>query len=302
MKRSRILTPLGVVIIGGLAMMALPAPGAVGRASRADTSQLGTGWRRTGGAAGGAALSLAIDSRRPAILYRGGDEGVAKSTDGGRSWQDASNGLPDLDILAIAIDATKSDTLYAGTSDCLCPHGVYRSTDGARSWIRKSDGLPSDVDVVSLVIDPMAPLTIYAGMGGVYKSIDGGTNWIRSSDGLPIAGVGGLALSPSDALTLYVSLDGPSGGEGVYKSTDGAVTWAVASSEEFSDNAIPSLAVDPSDSSLVYAATADTEGTGDGGVFKTTDGGDHWTRLTKGRNANAIAIDFSLPRCGVRRD
>ena len=88
-----------------------------------------------------------------------------------------------------------------------------------------------------------------------------------------------LAVAPSDARTLYASLNA----EGVFRSTDGGLTWAPV----HAGTAISNIAIDPNRPTTLYASFAP------GGLQKSTDGGDHWTPLVvRGvSGVTAIAVD-----------
>lgn len=89
---------------------------------------------------------ILVDPRNPAVVYqsRSGFTGalpahnVRKSVDGGLTWADASVGLPDIPVNALAFDPILHDTLWAGTDV-----GTFLSTDAGASWIPYSDGLPN---------------------------------------------------------------------------------------------------------------------------------------------------------------
>ncbi len=96
---------------------------------------------------------IAVDPRNPQIVFqsRSGFTGampahnIRKSVDGGATWADSSNGLPDVPVNAIAYDPVAPDTLWAGTDI-----GVYLSADGGASWNPYANGLPN-VAVFDLV-------------------------------------------------------------------------------------------------------------------------------------------------------
>ena len=128
-------------------------------------------------------LALAINPANPQILYAGATSfqiagavgSIYKSTDGGATWVEASNGIAGQDVRALFIDSADSsgDTVYAGTGGSVAnPGGVYRSTDGGVSWNSLSIGLPADA-ALALTMPPRAlgaPARIVAGTtAGVWE-------------------------------------------------------------------------------------------------------------------------------------
>jgi len=247
-----------------------------------------------------AVTALAIDPATPTTLFAGTAlGGVFKSTDSGGHWSAASVGLPPsgdgTSVEALDIDPTTPSTLYTGTRS----GGVFKSTDGGAHWNAASTGLSSHV-VKALAIDPAAPTTLYAGnagrlgcFGGVFKSTDSGGHWTTASAGLPLAGVRALAVNPATPTTVYAGTLG-----GVFMSTDGGDSWNAASTGLpactglLADSCVFALAIDPTTTSTLYA------GTFGAGVFKSSDGGGHWSAANAGLTGpaqlvQALAIDPS---------
>ncbi|MCX7114245.1 MAG: hypothetical protein NTX45_30080 [Proteobacteria bacterium] len=238
---------------------------------------------------------LTIDATNPSTLYvltYLTQSGVYKSTDGGGHWISVSKGLMSAGYLwALAIDPSNPATLYVGTSD-----GVYKSTDGGGNWSAASNGLPGGV--FALAIDPSNPATLYAGTeyNGVYKSTDGGGSWSAPSNGLTVEFVRVLTIDPSNPSTLYAG----TAYNGVYKSSDGGGSWSEAnvglsaSSVGFAG----ALVIDPSNPSTLYAGFWGAVGEGDGGLYKSTNGGGSWVMISAGGlpsrvNVGALVIDPS---------
>lgn len=140
--------------------------------------------------------------------------GIFKSVDGGATWQHASAGLDRVggvgsshyNILALAIDPTDPDVLYAGGFRSISDFSdgrVFKSVDGGANWTSISVGI-AGADVRALLVDPADPDTVYAGVGGgtlsdpsgVYRSIDGGLTWNSFSIGLPADSTTALSLDP----------------------------------------------------------------------------------------------------------
>ena len=162
---------------------------------------------------------------------------VFNSTDGGTSWA-MSAWLTDYEsaqtlVIGPHIDLQAPVTLFTGTT-----LGVLKSTDGGVSW--NAAGL-SGVGVLSLVIDPLTPTTLYAGTssGGVFKSSDGGASWRLT--GLTGAGdVLTLAIDPLTPTTLYAGTST----SGVYKSTNSGGNWSPTGSITWPHD-ISSISVNP---------------------------------------------------------
>jgi photosystem II stability/assembly factor-like uncharacterized protein len=113
----------------------------------------------------------------PKVLVAGTeDDGIFKTTDRGKSWQQMNRGLSHPTVYAVAIDPKDENIMYAGGYG----GGIYKTTDGGRNWINSSLGLDV-LDVHSLVVNPSNSSSVFAGTigGGVFRSIDGGQSWQR---------------------------------------------------------------------------------------------------------------------------
>jgi photosystem II stability/assembly factor-like uncharacterized protein len=162
-------------------------------------------------------------------------------------------------VMAFAFDTREPGSVYAGT---LGGH-VYKSTDAGQHWRLTTAGSISD-RVDALVADPGRPGTLYAGTGvAVYKTVNGGRSWMGFNRGL-------LPPPPVIAPGQVTATRGHREAEG----------W------------VDALAVDPTDSDIVYAGTG-------GGVKKSTNGGRSWrTVLWRGRymGTSAVVIAPTTPR------
>ncbi len=121
--------------------------------------------------------------------------------------------------------------------------------------------------------------------GGVWKTTDAGTVWQPIFDREPVASIGALAVAPSDPKVIYVGTGESdirsdlASGNGIYRSDDGGTTWKHIGLDD--SRQISRILVDPSDARTVYAgvlghAYGPSE---ERGVYKSTDGGDHWQRV-----------------------
>ncbi|HEX8805388.1 MAG TPA: hypothetical protein VF741_00510, partial [Candidatus Aquilonibacter sp.] len=215
-------------------------------------------WRLIGPMRGGRAIAVTGVPGEPNHYYFGAvDGGVWESTNAGRTWDPIFDNQDIGSIGAIAIAPSDHRTLYVGTGEA-----------DMRSNIAYGDGM--------------------------YKSSDGGKTW--SHIGLEdTRQIGAVVVNPKDANVVYVAAlghaYGPNPERGVFKTTDGGKTWSKVLFKDNDTGAI-SLAIDPQNPDTLYAALWQTRrppwntyppSNGPGsGVYKTTDGGAHWTQLTNG--------------------
>ena len=121
--------------------------------------------------------------------------------------------------------------------------------------------------------------------GGVWKTTDAGTVWQPIFDEEPVASIGAVAVAPSDAKIIYAGTgesdirSNLASGDGVYRSDDAGATWKHVGLDD--SRQISRILVDPSDPQTVYVgALGHAYGPNDErGVYKSTDGGEHWTHV-----------------------
>jgi len=215
------------------------------------------------------------------------------------SWQP----VPDLprQVNTLVADPNDPQVLYAGTGATGAGSGVYKSEDGGLSWHLVSAGLPSE-DVVALAFSRDDPPVLYAvvgtGEGDVFASTDGAESWTRLGD----AGLTGfetrLVVAPSDGNVLFTVKDV----RGVARSHDGGYTWLPIGEglpkDESGDANVQSLAIDPTDASVIYLGTGWGPFHGNG-VYKSMDGGATWAATNQGMidySITALAVDPTKPQ------
>ncbi|HEX2711727.1 MAG TPA: hypothetical protein VHM88_05820 [Candidatus Acidoferrales bacterium] len=259
--------------------------------------------------------ALAIDPKNPSSIYAAtwdfaDNYRVYKSTDGGDTWN-ALVYLKDVQVNDLVVDPKSPTTLYVsalrriqGSRASL--GGVFKSIDGGRTWRSVNTGLTSR-NVTSLVIDPRVPTTVYAGTtnGGIFKSTDGAGTWHAVNTALSEVYTTTLAIDPQNPKTIYAGTEA-----GGFRSTDGGRTWnplrlgtpercAMFSQLAFCGPQVNTVDIDPQTPATIYV------GTGDDGLFKSTDGGSTWLPvdigvlpLTTGvrpLGISAVAIDPRTP-------
>ncbi len=217
-------------------------------------------WRSIGPYIGGRVVAVAGVPSNPDLFYMGGVQGgIWKSTDYGQNWSNISDGeLPGIasPIGALAVSASNPKVIYAGTgeadirNDFATGDGIYKSIDAGKTW--RYAGLRDTHMTTNLTIDPRNPNIVYAAsMGHVFA---------------------------------------PNPERGVFKTTDGGKSWKRILYVN-ADTGGVDLSMDQHHPDVLYASMWQARrfpwklvsGGPGSGLYKTTDGGAHWTNVSRNR-------------------
>lgn len=203
-------------------------------------------------------------------------------------------------VTAVAGIATEPFVYYMGATG----GGVWKTEDAGVSWHNVSDGFFKSGSIGAVSVAETDPKVVYVGTGeaclrgnlssgdGVYKSIDAGKSWTHV--GLPDSSqIGRIRIHPTNADLVYVAAVGhpygPNAERGVFRTKDGGKSWQKILFVDDKTGAAD-IAMDPSNPQVLYASTwqvlrkpweITSTGPG-GGLYKSTDGGDTWNKLTAG--------------------
>jgi photosystem II stability/assembly factor-like uncharacterized protein len=190
------------------------------------------------------------------VVWAAGHNVLAKSEDGGQNWQDVRpDGLPGLDVHGFAVDPRDPRTLYAA----IAGQGLFRSSDGGRSFgpISRKVG----PGVMALAVTPDGRILAGEMQQGLMVSANDGKTWKRTLE----AGLMGLAVNPKDPRRILAT------GPGILVSRNGGKTWVEAF--PLGAGAGP-VAWASSDPLTAYVVGLDQV------LYKTTDGGETWKAVT----------------------
>jgi photosystem II stability/assembly factor-like uncharacterized protein len=277
---SRALAALAITFVstGALAQRTSLPPRSAARPASASASLIvdsslyqSLEWRGIGPFRGGRAVAVTGVTSNPLIYYMGATGGgVWKTEDAGVSWKNISDGFFHVgSIGAIAVADDDANVIYVGTGEhpvrgvaSSRGDGVYKSTDAGKTWTYL--GLENSRQISRVIVHPKNDDVVYVAAQG--------SRWAPDED------------------------------RGIYRSTDGGKTWKRIL---FVDaRAGPSeLSMDPTNPRILYAAFWEHQrvpwqvrsGGPNSGIWKSTDGGDNWTRLTTGlpKNMGKIGVAVS---------
>jgi photosystem II stability/assembly factor-like uncharacterized protein len=243
--------------------------------------------------AAGLAMSAAIG------IGQGGGPAVTADALKGLQLRSIGPALATGRVADIEIDPKNPSVWYVATAF----GGLWKTVNRGITFVPIFDDQGS-FTLCCVVVDPKDSNVVWVGTGenasqrsahfgdGVYKSIDAGKTWKRV--GLAASEhIGRIQIDPRNSRVVYVAAQGPlwsAGGErGLYKTTDGGATWTAVLTVS-ADTGISDVVLDPKSPDTLYASAYQRRravgqmigGGPEGGIFKSTNAGKSWTRLTKG--------------------
>jgi photosystem II stability/assembly factor-like uncharacterized protein len=277
-------------------------------------------WRMIGPHRGGRTKAAAGIPDSPNVFYVGAvNGGVWKTEDYGRTWHPIFDDQPTGSIGALALAPSNPDIVYVGSGEGLqrpdlsTGDGIYKSTDAGRTW--RHLGLRAGRQIPQIVVDPKDPNRLFVavlgspyGPGeerGLFRSTDGGESFQRVLYRDADTGAVDVVLDPKDPQVVYAVLwqarqapwengvfTGP--GSGLHKSTDGGTTWKPLTRglPTFTEDGLGriGIAVAPSDARRLYATV---EARRKGGIYRSDDAGESWTRVNEDPRVNERGSDFA---------
>jgi photosystem II stability/assembly factor-like uncharacterized protein len=242
--------------------------------------------------------------------------GVWTTDDAGSTWRNISDGYFGGSIGAVAVAPSDPNVIYVGGGEVTVRgnvshgDGVWKSLDAGRTW--QHMGLDDSRCIPRIRVHPTDPNTVYvAALGhlfgpnverGVFRSRDGGQTWSKILFVSDEAGAVDLILDPNNPRVLYAamwkvrrtpySLGSGGEGSGLWTSTDGGDTWQEITRRPGLPQGtvgIIGITVSPVNSNRLWAIV-EAE---DGGVFRSDDRGNNWTRTNEERELRQRAWYYS---------
>ena len=233
--------------------------------------------------------------------------GVWKTTDAGNTWKSISDGYFGGSIGSIAVSESDPNVIYVGEGEqtlrgnVSSGRGAWKSMDAGETW--EFIGLPNSEHVSRIRIHPSNPDVLYVGVignlwkpnkeRGLYKSIDGGKNWKKILFVSDKAGVGDVIIDPNNSRIIYAStwqmkrngyrMDSGGPDSKIFRSFDEGSTWEDISIFKGLPNfpwGIVGLAISPLNSKRIWAMIEAKNG----GLFRSDDGGNSWSKINSNRS------------------
>jgi photosystem II stability/assembly factor-like uncharacterized protein len=256
---------------------------------------------------------------QPNVFFMGvNNGGVWKTIDYGRTWKPIFDTAPTGSIGDVAVSPSHPNIIYVGTGEGLhrpdlsVGEGMFKSVDGGVTWT--PIGLKDAQQIGRVIVHPTNPdIVLAAVLGhpyganeerGVFRSIDGGNSWQKVLYLNHNTGAIEIEFDPNDPATIFADLwehrEGPwengsfSGpNNGLYKSQDGGNTWnKIGKGLPTAEQGLGRIGfgIAPSNSKIMFATVDAREG---GGIYRSEDGGNNWTRVSSDRRLWGRGGDFA---------
>jgi len=256
--------------VGWCLLVALVCLGSASAQNIPENSYQDLHWRMIGPFRGGRTRAAVGVPSQPNVFYMAQvDGGVWKTTDSGRTWQPIFDGQPTQSIGDIAISESNPNVIYVASGEGLrrpdlsIGDGIYKSTDGGKTWTHL--GLREGQAIPAIRVDPKNPDRVFAAVlghpygpnkeRGIFRSTDGGQTWQNVLYKGENVGGCDVEIDPSNPNVIY------------------ACMWESR--------------LGPSEDNNEFSGTA-------GGLFKSSDGGNTWTKLTKGLPENLEQVNVAI--------
>ncbi|WP_445383487.1 VPS10 domain-containing protein [Robiginitalea sp. IMCC43444] len=265
-------------------------------------------YRLVGPFRGGRSAAVTGVPGKPNLFYFGATGGgVWKTTNGGRSWENISDGFFGGSIGAVEVSQSDPNVIYAGGGEktvrgnVSSGYGVWKTEDAGKSWTQA--GLAKSRHIPRLKVHPKNSDIVFAAVlgniykptaeRGIYKSTDGGKTWNQVLFVNEQAGAVDLTFDPNNPRILYAStwrvqrtpysLSSGGAGSALWKSTDSGETWTeISKNEGFPEGTlgIIGVTVSPVNSQRVWAIVENKD---KGGLYRSEDGGKKWSQVNSER-------------------
>jgi photosystem II stability/assembly factor-like uncharacterized protein len=292
-------------------------------ATPAEKSSIGR-WQFLGpGNVGGRTRVLVIDPARPEVMYTGGvSGGLWKTYSAGAMWEPIGDHLANIAVNSLVMHPTDRNTLYAGTGEGyfrevirgtalpLRGDGIFVTHDAGDTWTRLPSTQNSDFHFVNdLVISTKDPRRVYAATRtGVWRSLDSGESWSRVLTPNVTGGCLDLAWRGDTNGDYLFASCGTFAQATVWRAKNGEsdAAWEAVLSEP--NMGRTTLAIAPSDPSIVYALAASNEQGAKYqsvlGVYRSSSNGDagSWQARSTGTSSHVAAHLLSNLIAGSQND
>ena len=256
------------------------------------TTDGGKSWINTGLRDGLQISGITVDPKNPNRVFAAVlghpygpnvERGVFRTLDGGGHWEKVLGPDSDTGAVAVALDPTKSSTVYAALwAARQAPwengnwagktSGLFKSVDGGSTWKRITEGMPTSVGRIGFTVCAANPKRLYAMVdaskdGGVYRSDDAGAHWVKTNDEARVRGRGDdfaeIRVDPTRPDVVYA------GNTSMYKSVDGGRSFVCLKGAPGGDD-YHTIWIHPKNPDLIGLAA-------DQGATISVNGGETWS-------------------------